>query len=104
MRFADRIVSAALAAGTFVAMLASGNSGTDTLGFKNTLGFGWEKSSLEIKSGGVRANSSRRSAVGTPADFRLGGEEVRGADPQLRAVHQHHHRFRDHRVLRLHDH
>ncbi len=53
----------------FSFVVTSGNSETDTLGFKNNLGYRWERSRLEVKAGGVRANSSRRLAVGTPTDF-----------------------------------
>jgi len=50
----------------------AGNSETATLGFKNTLGRKWDKTSFELKTGGVRAETTTttRTAVGTgPGSF-----------------------------------
>jgi putative salt-induced outer membrane protein YdiY len=51
----------------------SGNSETATLGFKNTLGRKWDKTSFELKTGGVRAQTTTttRTAVGAlpPGSF-----------------------------------
>src|SRR3989442_6967668 len=50
----------------------AGNSETATLGFKNPLGRKWDKASFELKSGGVRAQTTTttRTAVGTgPSSF-----------------------------------
>jgi putative salt-induced outer membrane protein YdiY len=50
----------------------AGNSETATLGFKNTLGRKWDRTSFELKTGGVRAQTTTttRTAVGTgPSSF-----------------------------------
>jgi putative salt-induced outer membrane protein YdiY len=55
---------------SFVA--TGGNAETSTLGFKNALGRAWDKSSFELKAGGVRAETTTtaRFAVGTdPSSF-----------------------------------
>ncbi|MCZ6651140.1 MAG: DUF481 domain-containing protein [Acidobacteria bacterium] len=49
----------------------SGNAESSTLGFRNTLIRAWESSTLEIRAGGIRAESDTitRVAIGTPGDF-----------------------------------
>ena len=50
----------------------AGNAQSSTLGFKNTLGRKWDRSSFELKAGGVRASATTttRTAVGPgPAAF-----------------------------------
>src|SRR3989442_6185109 len=59
-------------AAEFGYVATAGNSETATLGFKNTLGRKWDKTSFELKSGGVRAQTTTttRTAVGTgPSSF-----------------------------------
>ncbi|HXH28843.1 MAG TPA: DUF481 domain-containing protein, partial [Candidatus Polarisedimenticolia bacterium] len=52
-------------------VVTTGNSESNTLGFKNGLSGHWGKSSFEFKAGGVRAESATgaRRAVGTLTDF-----------------------------------
>jgi putative salt-induced outer membrane protein YdiY len=56
----------------FSYVATAGNSEAATLGFKNTLGRKWGKSSFEFKAGGVRAETTNttRTAVGSgPTSF-----------------------------------
>jgi len=46
----------------------AGNSEATTLGFKNTLGRKWEKSSFELKAGGVRAETTTKTRVAVGPD------------------------------------
>ena len=60
-------------AAEFSYVATAGNSETATLGFKNTLGRKWDKTSLELKAGAVRAQTTTttRTAVGAvpPGSF-----------------------------------
>jgi len=59
-------------AAEFSYVATAGNAQSTTLGFKNTLGRKWERSSFELKTGGVRASATTttRTAVGPgPASF-----------------------------------
>ena len=59
-------------AAEFGYVATAGNAQSTTLGFKNTLGRKWERSSIELKAGGVRASATTttRTAVGPgPAGF-----------------------------------
>jgi putative salt-induced outer membrane protein YdiY len=59
-------------AAEFGYVATAGNAQSTTLGFKNTLGRKWERSSFEVKTGGVRvsATTTTRTAVGPgPASF-----------------------------------
>src|SRR6266704_6701320 len=59
-------------AAEFGYVATAGNAQSTTLGFKNTLGRKWERSSFELKTGGVRASATTttRTAVGPgPASF-----------------------------------
>ena len=53
-------------AAEFSYVATAGNAQSTTLGFKNTLGRKWERSSFELKTGGVRASATTttRTAVG----------------------------------------
>jgi len=61
----------------FSFVVTAGNSETETLGFKNKLWRIWERSSLELKAGGVRSESTivDRRAVGTPGNFSVQEDE-----------------------------
>ena len=48
-------------AAEFSFVATAGNSETSTFGFKNTLARAWEKSSFELKAGGVRGESTTRT-------------------------------------------
>lgn len=54
----------------FSYVLTAGNSETNTFGFKNTLGYAWERSSFTFRVGGIRAASTTRTwyAIGTGPD------------------------------------
>ncbi len=55
-------------------VVTAGNSETETVGFKNTLGRRWAGAELKLEAGGLRAESTSRTrtAVGTSrTDFRL---------------------------------
>src|SRR5262252_3161378 len=55
-------------------VVTSGNSELSTLGFKNTLTRTWENALLEVKAGGIRAESTTVTHVvsspGPPVDIR----------------------------------
>jgi putative salt-induced outer membrane protein len=53
-------------AAEFSYVAIAGNAQSSTLGFKNTLGRKWDRSSFELKAGGVRASATTttRTAVG----------------------------------------
>jgi hypothetical protein len=55
-------------AAEFAWVVTSGNSETDTLGFKNKLLRGWEDAALEVNAGAIRAESTTftRTATGDP--------------------------------------
>jgi putative salt-induced outer membrane protein YdiY len=56
----------------FSYVVTSGNSETQTLGFKDKLWRRWERSAFELNLGGVRAESTTTTeifATGTPSDF-----------------------------------
>lgn len=58
----------------FSLVITSGNSDTNTLGFKNKLWREWDKSRFEFNAGAIRAESKdvvARFAVGSPGDFRV---------------------------------
>ncbi len=59
-------------------VLTSGNSDTKTLGFKNKLWREWERSSFELKAGGVRAESTTTEwiAFGVPSDYNVDKNET----------------------------
>ncbi len=50
-----------------------GNAVSSTLGIASTLTRSWERSDVKIEAGGIRTRTTRlaRTAVGTPADYRL---------------------------------
>ena len=54
-------------------VLTSGNTNTNTLGFKNTLKHEWDKSTFTLNAGGVRTQNEKvtRYAVGTTGSFNI---------------------------------
>lgn len=65
----------------FSLVVTSGNSETETLGFKNTLTRNWEDAVFVLKAGGIRSESTTVvAAVGTPSDFSLIEETNRTAE------------------------
>ena len=59
----------------FSYVVTAGNSETNTLGFKNKLWRAWEKSGFELNAGGVRAEATRKFAVGDPNSFDIEEEK-----------------------------
>lgn len=59
-------------------VVTSGNSSAQTFGFKNALARAWERSSFELKAGGVRVESRTINAfaVGSSQSFRVEDSET----------------------------
>ncbi len=57
----------------FSYVVTAGNSETSTLGFKDSLGRKWDRSSFELNAGGVRAEATTktRTAIGTSTSFSI---------------------------------
>src|SRR5207245_1656187 len=57
----------------FSYVVTAGNSESRTLGFKDKLGRKWDRSSFELKAGGVRAEATTktRTAAGTVTDLSI---------------------------------
>jgi putative salt-induced outer membrane protein YdiY len=65
----------------FSLVMTSGNSETETLGFKNTLTRSWENAAFVLNAGAIRAeNTTVVAAIGTPSSFRLVEETTRTAE------------------------
>lgn len=62
----------------FSYVMTSGNSDTETLGFKNTATRTWERATFVLNLGGIRAESTvdHWSAVGTELDYTFHNEPV----------------------------
>lgn len=55
-------------AAEFSYVATAGNAETTTLGFKNTLGRKWDRSAFELKTGGVRAETTTRTRTAVGPD------------------------------------